>query len=159
MHTAYINKLVSQSPFLIGQLVSYACETITIARLERCINTLTFSPEQLKNFENICAKHEQIVIKEWPDVWKTELTFTLAIANLKTLNELMHSAPYSYPYIKHIPKKYRMTFYYYSGESINDLIPQLNLIKEMTDIPVDIYVKRKLKLEKIRDRAKISKGF
>jgi hypothetical protein len=147
----HFNKLASQNPFMIGQLVFYACDGIVINSLERYMNTLTFSPKQLKEFEKICTEHEQYIIKGWSYMWKTELTFLLTAPNIKGLKHIGISPYNSYPYIKNIPKKYRQSFYYYSGGYINDLISQVKSTKAIMNVPVDIYVKRKRKLEKIED--------
>ena len=148
----HINKLASQSPFMIGQLVFYACDTITLGSMERCMNTVSFSPKQLKVFEKICAEHERYVIKRWPYMWKSDLAFILSAANMDRL-KLIWFSPYNYPYIKEIPIAYRQAFYYYSGSYISDLAHQIKSSKAVMNVPLDVYVKRKPKLEKIKDDA------
>ena len=148
----HIDKLASQNPFMIGQLVFYACDSILTAMLERCMNTLTFSPEQLKEFEKICAEHEKYVIQRYPYMWKAELALLVNWAKAGGLSKLKYFSPYdSYSYIKDIPKKYRLAFYYYSGQCTNDMIAQIKLSNAMMDVPVDVYLKRKVKLEKIKN--------
>ena len=155
----HLGKLASQSPFMIGQLVSYACDAIALGRLERCMNTLNFSPEQLKEFENICAEHEKYVIRS-PYMLRTELAFVLSMASYAALKKYDFFSPYnSYPYIKDIPKKIRVAFYYHSGSYHNDITAQVKSSKAIMKVPVDIYVKRKARLEKIRDDNKASSNF
>ena len=154
----HINKLASQSPFMIGQLVFYACDAMALFSLERCMNTLKFSPEQLKDFEKICAEHEQYVIKRWSYMWKAELTLILSWAKQDILKNRFFNPYKSHPYIKNIPKNYRIAFYNYSGQHINDIATQVRSSKAMMNVPVDIYAKRKARLEKIRDDNKLSKN-
>ena len=156
----HLGRLASQSPFMIGQLVFYACDAIALRRMERCMNTITFSSGQLKEFENICAEHEKYVIRRYPDMLKTELAFVLSMASYAALKKYDYFSPYnSYPYIKDIPKKYRVLFYYHSGSYYNDITAQVKSSKAIMKVPVDIYVKRKARLEKIRDDNKASSNF
>jgi hypothetical protein len=152
----HLSKLASQSPFMIGQLVFYACDTIAPGILQRFMSTLSFTSEQLKGLEKICSEHEQYVIKRWPYMWKAELTLALSWAKHNILDGRFLNPYKSYPYIKDIPKNYRIAFYNYSGQYINDIASQVRSSKAMMNVPVDIYVKRKRKLEKIRNDNKTS---
>lgn len=148
----HLCKLASQSPFMIGQLVFYACEAITIAGLERGMNTLTFSSGQLEKFEKVCVEHEKYVISQYPYTWKAELTLLLALAliNFDVLKSERYFSPYeSHQYIRDIPKKWRIAFYYYSGDFFSDLTAQARVIRATIDVPLDIFVKRKPVLDRI----------
>jgi hypothetical protein len=151
----HIDKLAGQNPFIIGQVVFYACDAITLARLERGMNTLDFTPDQLKSFEQICSEHEQDIIRQYPYSWKVELSFLLDFAPKNMTEDEEFFSPYkSNPHFNELPKKYRIAFYYYSGDLLNDIASNAEAYRKAMDIPLDIYLKRKPLLEKVnRERS------
>jgi hypothetical protein len=155
----HISRLSAKSPFIIGQLVFYVCEASCVDRLERCMNTLNFTAEQLKSFEKICSEHEEYVIKQYPYSWKSELTFLLSILQSDIsdiIENNIYLSPYnSNPYFKDLPEKYRLAYYYYSGSLMSDLVSATKIYKKIMAVPVDIYAIRKTELEKVIDENKV----
>lgn len=147
----HFNKFVSQSPYIIGQFVFYACEATTVSSLNRCINTLSFNSAKLKEFEQECDKQEALVKKEYPKMWQSEMSATLDLVDLKVFNE---QSSFIYDKGNHYEKilnKCHQMFYYYSGIYFNEINANVTASIAILKVPVDVYSKRISKLEKIRD--------
>jgi hypothetical protein len=143
----HVSYLASQEPTLFGQLIFYACDAIVIRSLERCMNTISFSSEDLKFFDSLFDKNEELIVKQWPKVWWKELVFSLTIINFNKFDSYLFSKTAineGFPLI---------IFYYYTGITHNDLVEQIKLTKKIVKTPLDIYAKRKLKLEKIENES------
>ena len=150
----HVNKLLSQNPFMVGQLTFFACETLALDALERSMNSLSSTPAQLKKLQDICAEHQKLAQERWYDMWKLEACIYLLFYNLDVAS-VPGIAPYvSIEYIKEIPIKYRRFYYYYSGCFHNDLYNAVKAKREIQGVPVDIFSKRKPELEKIDTECK-----
>ena len=153
----HFNKLVSQNPFMIGQLVFYSCDSIVLDSLERCMNTLTFTSGQLGRLQTCCAKQEAIILDEYPHAWQMELCFVLNAVNMKSF-EFMESPYESYKFIGDLPIEYRRLFYYYNGSYFNDISAQVKAFQATIKVPLDVYPIRKGELKKIDDELKVSQN-
>ena len=139
LHFSY---LAGQEPTILGQLVFYACESITLNSLERCMNNLSFSGLDLKSFDKDFDKHEQLILEQWPKKMLARLTLSLTYINFTKLNSLFKK--------NHIDDhQLLLVFFHYAGRIHNDLANEIKLIRRLMEIPLDVYAKRKLELEKI----------
>ena len=128
---------------------SYSCENIALDALERSMNTLSFSSEQLKFFQELCEAQELVVVKNYPYDAKRIIYFQLDIASFQGLVSLDFYPYESNEYINRLPLNLRQSFYYYSGSYFNDLSTEIKAFKSIMNVPVDCYAKRKSELEKI----------
>jgi hypothetical protein len=148
----HISKLATEDSFMSRHLLYENIYESVISRLERCMNTLVFSPEQLKSFEILCSEHEQYIIKQYPYLWKVLITFLLSPVGREVIEEDMKDVLSDSLFFRKIPAEYRFEYYYYSGGFMNDLASTAVAFRKAMEVPVDIYAKRAPELKKIADK-------
>lgn len=129
--------------YLAGQeptTLVYACESIILNNFERCMNNLSFSDLDLKDFNKDFDKHEQIILEQWPINIQARLALLLTYIDFTKSNSFLSNVD---------EEQLLLAFFNYH----NDLADEINLIRRLIKIPLDGYTKRKQELEKIEEES------
>jgi hypothetical protein len=153
-HMFHINKLIRQEPDLLAQLVSQACESIIIARLERYMNMHELSSDELKCFIRVSAEDEQFFISQWPKIWQGLIVMFIDLGNFETLKK---NGLFDYSSNNVSKRLFSAQFEFLSGNMKNKLLREIEWNKKIMNTPLDVYKKRKHSLEKIAHEAENKK--
>ena len=142
----HIASLANQTPGDTGQVITYGCENLILKKLERAMNKLSFSPEQLESLSNNFDDCEQHIVRSWPIIWKYEL-----VCLLTNKNKLLYDS------CENVKEKSKYAFLRYSGVLTSVLIKDIKILEKIINIPVEAYIKQKDNLERIE--YEIGPGF